>query len=419
MFFKKSENTNILDSLNNIESYLKNEINFLPNNKFECTGFNKLVKDKLDVISSLLNKKNDEELMIYGELMLVCEKIQNGIMDDKIYHINTSNLKLNYIAKTLNILVESLKNDIRQIIDILGEYSNCNYLNKLNTSEVSNDFKFLFQGVNSLQETITEMLIENKSNGLTLNNSSNSLLENVDKLNLSSTQAAASLEETAASLEEVTSQIKTNTQKISEMANLSNKVILSTKEGKSLATRTTTSMGEINKQVSSINEAITVIDQIAFQTNILSLNAAVEAATAGEAGKGFAVVAGEVRNLATRSAEAAKEIKDLVESAKNKTLDGKNIADNMIEGYEQLSINISQTVNTIQDIEKSSKNQLTSIEQINESINIIDHQTQSNANVASEAHNIALVTDQISKLIVNNADAKEFNGKDNVKIKKV
>ncbi|RXI27686.1 methyl-accepting chemotaxis protein, partial [Arcobacter defluvii] len=83
------------------------------------------------------------------------------------------------------------------------------------------------------------------------------------------------------------------------------------------------SMDEINNQVNLINEAITVIDQIAFQTNILSLNAAVEAATAGEAGKGFAVVAAEVRNLASRSAEAAKEIKAIVENATSKADQGK------------------------------------------------------------------------------------------------
>ncbi|MFW2608565.1 methyl-accepting chemotaxis protein, partial [Aliarcobacter butzleri] len=91
--------------------------------------------------------------------------------------------------------------------------------------------------------------------------------------------------------------------------------------------------------VNLINEAIGVIDNIAFQTNILSLNAAVEAATAGEAGKGFAVVAGEVRNLASRSAEAAKEIKAIVENATSKANQGKSIATNMIEGYKELNQN--------------------------------------------------------------------------------
>jgi methyl-accepting chemotaxis protein len=100
---------------------------------------------------------------------------------------------------------------------------------------------------------------------------------------------------------------------------------------KTLANKTTQAMEEINVQVNSINDAISIIDQIAFQTNILSLNAAVEAATAGEAGKGFAVVAAEVRNLANRSAEAAKEIKTIVENATIKANNGKNIANTMID----------------------------------------------------------------------------------------
>jgi methyl-accepting chemotaxis protein len=96
------------------------------------------------------------------------------------------------------------------------------------------------------------------------------------------------------------------------MSAIVEKVTQSANDGEKLAEQTTEAMNEIDEEVNAINEAITIIDQIAFQTNILSLNAAVEAATAGEAGKGFAVVAQEVRNLASRSAEAANEIKELV-----------------------------------------------------------------------------------------------------------
>ncbi|RXJ95209.1 hypothetical protein CRV02_14640, partial [Arcobacter sp. CECT 8989] len=105
----------------------------------------------------------------------------------------------------------------------------------------------------------------------------------------------------------------------------------SVKEGEKLASKTTVAMSEINEQVSEITNAIGIIDQIAFQTNILSLNAAVEAATAGEAGKGFAVVAQEVRNLASRSATAANEIKIIVENATQKANEGKQIASKMID----------------------------------------------------------------------------------------
>jgi methyl-accepting chemotaxis protein len=178
-------------------------------------------------------------------------------------------------------------------------------------------------------------------------------------------------------------------------------------------------MEEINVQVNSINEAITVIDQIAFQTNILSLNAAVEAATAGEAGKGFAVVAAEVRNLASRSAEAAKEIKNIVENATRKANDGKEIANHMIEGYKELNQNITNTINLIQDIEMSSKEQLSGIEQINDAVNQLDQQTQQNAAVASQTHDVAVITDEIAKLVVTSADEKEFKGKNEVKAKKM
>ncbi|MCG3691192.1 methyl-accepting chemotaxis protein, partial [Aliarcobacter butzleri] len=140
---------------------------------------------------------------------------------------------------------------------------------------------------------------------------------------------------------------------------------------------------------------------------------------AGEAGKGFAVVAGEVRNLASRSAEAAREIKTIVENATSKANQGKSIATNMIEGYKELNQNISQTISLISDIQNASKEQLLGIEQINDAVTQLDRQTQQNAMIASQTHDVALITDEISKLIVSDADEKEFVGKDKVKGKDI
>ena len=170
-------------------------------------------------------------------------------------------------------------------------------------------------------------------------------------------------------------------------------------------------MDNINEQVGLINEAISVIDQIAFQTNILSLNAAVEAATAGESGKGFAVVAQEVRNLASRSAEAAKEIKSLVENATVKANDGKKTSAEMINGYEELNINISQTLELISEIEDTSKEQQIGIKQINDAVSLLDKQTQQNVSIASQTQEIARETKSLANDILEDVDKKEFIGK--------
>jgi len=418
MFFTK-KNHDIIEVLDLLELYFNNEINYLPKVDYRKYKIDNKIKEKLESIFEKINKKQDEELLIYGELLLITEKTAIGDFEDKIYHINTSNHQLNYIAKTINNLITNLKENFNMVSEILDEYRNSDYRRRLDEMLVVKDFKTIFIGINLLQEAITKILIENKSNGLTLDESSNILLANVDELNLSSNEAAASLEETAAALEQITSNIRNNTQNVTKMSKLSNKVTNSVTIGEKLANETTLSMDEINNQVKLINEAISIIDQIAFQTNILSLNAAVEAATAGEAGLGFAVVAQEVRNLASRSAQAAREIKIIVENATSKANQGKIIAKDMIEGYKELNENISYTINLIQDIEMSSKEQLLGIEQINNAINQLDQQTQRNAIVSSQTHEVAILTDEIAKLVVSNANAKEFIGKNEVKAKKI
>ncbi|MCG3700474.1 methyl-accepting chemotaxis protein, partial [Aliarcobacter butzleri] len=128
-------------------------------------------------------------------------------------------------------------------------------------------------------------------------------------------------------------------------------------------------------------------------------------------------VAQEVRSLANRSLDVAKNIKIIVENAKDKANEGKNISNMMIEGYKELNKNVTNTMNLIQNIESSSKEQLKSIEQINKAINQLDYQTQQNAQIASKTHDIALITDEIAKLVVNNANSKEFIGKMEVQSK--
>ena len=353
------------------------------------------------------NFNQDRDLI--NDVKKVVNRINEGKLDYQVRE-NTKNESLNELKNILNEMIDSLsKNvdkDINEILLSLQNYSNLNF-----TNNIKNPTGNIAKGLNDLSDIINLMLQENESNGIALDDSSKVLLENVDILNKASNDTAASLEETAASLEEITSTVISNTHRIDTMSSYSNELSASIKEGQNLATSTVKAMNEINEQTNSIADAITVIDQIAFQTNILSLNAAVEAATAGEAGKGFAVVAQEVRNLASRSAEAAREIKDLVANATEKTNNGKKIADDMIQGYSLLNENITKTSDIIKDISSSSKEQKTSIEQINNVINMLDQQTQNNASVASKTHDIALNTSLIAKEILETVNQKEFRGK--------
>ena len=234
------------------------------------------------------------------------------------------------------------------------------------------------------------------------------LTSSATSLSDSANTQAASLEETAAAVEEINSNIQNSTQNMEKMKELDEVVMNSALRGQELAHQTATSMDEINTEVESIAEAITVIDQIAFQTNILSLNAAVEAATAGEAGKGFAVVAAEVRNLANRSAEAAKEIKNLVEKATNKANNGKNTADTMIKGYDDLQKAITETKEIIDNVANASKEQGLGIAQINDAITILDKNTQENANDATSIANLSNEVKFLSDNLISVAKNAKF-----------
>ncbi|WP_419770081.1 MAG: methyl-accepting chemotaxis protein [Candidatus Marinarcus sp.] len=413
-------NTLVAKPIVRFQAGLLDFFKFLNKEKKEVSLLTIYSNDEFGQMSSIVNeniektqKFIEEDMVLIDDVKSVVAVVTEGKLCKRIEK-STQNQSLNELKSIFNemldIMSEKICGDINKVQVALDAFQKLDF-----THRVQNATGKTSQGLNQLAETINAMLVENKNIGETLNSNSTTLLVNVESLSNATNSAAAAIEQTAAALEEITSNMTNNTGNVVRMSNYATQLMTSAKEGGKLAQQTTVSMDEINNQVNAINEAIGVIDQIAFQTNILSLNAAVEAATAGEAGKGFAVVAAEVRNLATRSADAAKEIKILVENATNKANFGKTIADEMISGYNKLNENVSNTLNLIKDVETASKEQQSGIEQINHAVSTLDHQTQENANIANKTREIASSTQDIAKSIVLSVNQKKFIDKSSEK----
>lgn len=204
-------------------------------------------------------------------------------------------------------------------------------------------------------------------------------------LSLRTEQQASSLEETAASLEELTSTVKQNAdnaRQANQLAISASKVAV---EGGGIVSQVVDTMGSINASARRIVDIIGVIDGIAFQTNILALNASVEAARAGEQGKGFAVVAAEVRNLAQRSAAAAKEIKALIDDSVGKVDAGARLVDHAGSTMQAIVESIKRVTDIMGEITSASQEQASGIEQVNQAIVQMDDVTQQNASLVEEA----------------------------------
>ena len=402
--------------LENINNYFSQFIKFISYDKSQFDYIESTGNSKVDALFKqwneeirMIDKRNKDDMKVLGEIVLTADKVEQGIYKNRIKS-SSDNPTISTLKSTLNKMLDSVQDSNARILRVVSSYTNDDFTDSIKVADhYKDDMKLLMESINVLGNALSKNAKTNFSNGETLEKNANIMTSSMNSLSSKANNQAASLEETAAALEEITSITRNNAQNAAKMAELGQTVKKSVFTGEELASRTASSMDEVNQKVNSINEAITVIDQIAFQTNILSLNAAVEAATAGEAGKGFAVVAAEVRNLASRSAEAAREIKHLVQEATVKANDGKTVSSDMIDGYKELNKNISETIHIIEDVSKASKEQMMGIEQINDSVNMLDRVTQENA---SEANNVKSIANNISLLandLLNDAKSKKFN----------
>lgn len=305
----------------------------------------------------------------------------------KVYIQATYNPIFNEDGKVIKVVkfatdITGRVNAVAAIGAGLERLSNCNIRMTIDTPFIA-AFEHLRHDFNTsigkFQETLTEVLAETAS----VTSNSHEMLEGSTSLAQRSEQQAAALEQTSAALEEITVTVKESSSRTSETRNLVREARTAATESVKVVGSTVEAMSRIEGASKEISSIISVIDEIAFQTNLLALNAGVEAARAGESGKGFAVVAQEVRELAQRSAKAAKEISALIAKSGSEVTEGVRLVGETGGALNKISTFVESIDVNIEAIARAAAEQSTSLTEISSAVNALDQMTQKNASMVS------------------------------------
>jgi methyl-accepting chemotaxis protein len=323
------------------------------------------------------------EVAIEQEVNTVVESARAGNLSARLEVGDKQGFYLR-LTQGLNGLLESVDGAVADTGNMLDALARGDLTQRIE-AEYQGAFDKLKQDANSTADKLTNVLERiSASAGLVASGAEEISQGNAD-LSQRTEEQASSLEETASSMEQMTSTVRQN----ADNAKVANELAEETSEkatrGGEVVNRAVESMSAINDASKKIADIISVIDEIAFQTNLLALNAAVEAARAGEQGRGFAVVAGEVRNLAQRSAGAAKEIKDLIRDSVSKVEDGTLLVNESGETLKEIVASVRRVTNMISDIADASVEQSSGIEQVNKAVTQMDEMTQQNAALVEQA----------------------------------
>ncbi|CAN7183757.1 methyl-accepting chemotaxis protein [Rhizobium sp. LjRoot30] len=290
---------------------------------------------------------------------------------------------LNRFARNINTLLASVDTGVgetRRVIASLAEGD----LTQSMRGDFQGAFAELQANVNTTFASLCQTMRSVRETSSTINDNTSELRHASDDLSKRTEQQAAALEETSAALDQITAVVKNSTERAQEATSMVGDAKQSAAQSASVVRNAIDAMGRIEQASLEISQIINVIDEIAFQTNLLALNAGVEAARAGEAGKGFAVVAQEVRELAQRSATAAKDIKTLITKSGTEVQSGVKLVQATGEALSQIEAQVNGINDRIHAIAVSAREQSTGLQEVNTAINQMDQVTQQNAAMVEE-----------------------------------
>ncbi len=341
-----------------------------------------MFKGDFSVLAKSVNKMMAGLLEMNEKSMAVVKEFGEGNFDAPLEPFPGKKAFINETIEQVRSNLKALNEDAQ----LLAEAANEGRVSvRADASKHQGDYRKIVEGMNETLDMIVGPITVVKEAIETITTAANEISTGNNDLSNRTEQQASSLEKTAASMEELAGTVKQNAENAKQANQLAMTASGVAVKGGRVVSDVVATMSAINASAKKIEDIISVIDGIAFQTNILALNAAVEAARAGEQGRGFAVVAGEVRNLAQRSASAAKEIKELITDSVAQTAEGTAQVENAGKTMEEVVSSVQRVADIISEISAASQEQTTGINQVNQAVTSMDEATQQNAALVEEA----------------------------------
>jgi len=355
-----------------------------------------------NTLKNNLNQCIDALNLLLSDTNMLSESAQQGHLDkraDVSKHLGDYSKVIAGVNATLDSVMENnaieaqakahlnevLASAVAEIQHVVAAAKDHDLLKRVSLDDKTDVMLNLCEGVNSMLDNTVAILAQVRGASETISTAAKEISQGNTDLSKRTEEQATSLEKTAASMEELSGTVKQNAENAKQANQLAMTASAVAIQGGEVVGRVVTTMTSINASAHKIEDIIAVIDGIAFQTNILALNAAVEAARAGEQGRGFAVVAGEVRNLAQRSASAAKEIKELITDSVNKTAVGTTLVENAGKTMQEVVTSVKRVSDIISEIAAASVEQSKGIDQVNSAVTQMDEVTHQNAALVEQA----------------------------------